>query len=78
MEVRPNDIKSCQFLSTISVWCLQIQDAEEFFKSPEGAKFVKKEETDEEKGLEMEMEAKDEEKDVAKEEAKDAAKEERE
>ena len=48
-----------------------IQDREEFFKSPEGAKFVKKKETDEEKGLEMEMEAKEEEKDAAKEEAKE-------
>ena len=61
-------------LSNQPYFIQQIQDAEEFFKSPEGAKFVKKKETDEEKGLEME--AKDEEKDAAKEEAKDAAKEE--
>ena len=39
----------------ISVLCHQIQDAEEFFKSPEGAKFVKKSSIqDEERDIVME------------------------
>ena len=64
MEVWPNNTKSTSS-NGLSVGCHQIQDSEEFFKSPEGAKFVKKQETNSERGLEME----------AKEEAKEEGEE---
>ena len=59
-------IISALCLPKISVWCLQIQDAKEFFKSPEGAKFFKKSPSQDEERV-VKVEANDEVKEAGEE-----------